>query len=189
MIKNDTMRLLSNQAVYFRPLVHGLGMGLLLAIAAGCGVWNTTDTTTAPNPTSIEEPVANQPETIPDTPESTDAEPTESPSEVSPAPASTSNALNCENAQTQTEITTCAQQNYEDANETLSQLVNQIRNQLPEGDRIGFGEAEQAWLTYRDQNCDFESSLFAGGSIEPTMYYSCMERMTSNRIETLQNQP
>jgi uncharacterized protein YecT (DUF1311 family) len=180
------MRLNSNSAVHFKVLRSGLAGVLILAIAAGCGIWNRSGNTAVTPEPSPEEPVANQ--SVSDDMEATEPDPPEQTPEASVAPANTV-ASNCENAQTQAEMTTCAQQSYEQANATLSQLVEQIRNQLPEGDRSSFRQVEQTWLTYRDQNCDFESSLFAGGSIEPTIYYSCLERMTSDRIEMMQDQP
>lgn len=182
------MRLPFKLASHYQPLRGGLAAVLILAIAAGCGIRNRSEEPTAPpEPPPAEEPVANPPNPADDT----DPAPVDS-AEVSPpvrpAPSS-SNLPGCETAQTQAEMTRCAQERYEQVDARLNQLVEQVRTQLSEDDRSRFGQAEQAWIDYRRQNCDFESSLFSGGSIEPMIYYSCMERMTGDRIATLQNQP
>ena len=46
-------------------------------------------------------------------------------------------------------------------------------------------DAQRAWITYRDLACAAESTLVRGGSMEPLMYYSCLERETRSRTESL----
>jgi len=43
------------------------------------------------------------------------------------------------------------------------------------------------WVRFRDTNCTFERSSYQGGSIAPSIYYSCIEQMTKQRTEQLEN--
>jgi uncharacterized protein YecT (DUF1311 family) len=47
--------------------------------------------------------------------------------------------------------------------------------------RPKFQEAQSLWLKYRDANCDGESSIYEGGTIRPTVYYSCLASVTRER--------
>ncbi|TVQ18652.1 MAG: DUF1311 domain-containing protein [Leptolyngbya sp. DLM2.Bin15] len=96
------------------------------------------------------------------------------------------NGVDCQNPQTQSDMNFCAGETYKVADDDLNRIYQQVLNQLPQSDRPSLIEAQEAWLAYRDTNCDFEASLFEGGSIQPLMYYSCLERMTDERIEVLQ---
>ncbi|MGL5508493.1 MAG: lysozyme inhibitor LprI family protein, partial [Microcoleaceae cyanobacterium] len=44
-----------------------------------------------------------------------------------------------------------------------------------------------AWITMRDKSCSFESTPFAGGSIEGLVYTKCLTRMTETRTKELTN--
>ena len=44
-----------------------------------------------------------------------------------------------------------------------------------------------AWISTRDNTCDFESSLEEGGTIAPMMGWQCVDRMTRARTKRLVN--
>ena len=41
--------------------------------------------------------------------------------------------------------------------------------------------SERAWLTYRDKNCDFDSTSMLGGTGETNVYSRCLYEMTKQR--------
>jgi uncharacterized protein YecT (DUF1311 family) len=179
----------------FKTGLLWMSLGIMVAIAPGCG-W-MGDQASAP-PAPVEDPTPDAP-TEPDTP--TDPEPAPSdpadstpstprpPTAARPTPprqVGIVNGVNCDDPQTQADMNLCANEAYQLADADLSRVYQQLLQSLPASDREALNEAETAWLIYRDLNCEFEASLFEGGSIQPLMYYSCMERMTDERIALLQ---
>jgi uncharacterized protein YecT (DUF1311 family) len=45
-----------------------------------------------------------------------------------------------------------------------------------------FVAAERAWVPFRDAACNFAASGVSGGTIYPTIYAECLERLTKARI-------
>jgi uncharacterized protein YecT (DUF1311 family) len=45
--------------------------------------------------------------------------------------------------------------------------------------------AQRAWITFRDANCEAARFMYAGGTNEALAYWACMERMTRERINEL----
>ncbi len=90
---------------------------------------------------------------------------------------------NCENPQTQAEMNICAARYYEDADRKL----NQVYQQLPAPMRAQITSAQLAWIDFRDTNCDFARSLFAGGTIAPSIYNGCLGGMTEQRTFELES--
>ncbi|MBE9179859.1 DUF1311 domain-containing protein [Oculatella sp. LEGE 06141] len=97
-------------------------------------------------------------------------------------------AAECDNPQTQVEINICAQAGYEAADRQLNRVYQQLKNSLNSQEQEQLIEAEEAWIEFRDSNCELESSQFEGGSIQPTIRYGCLEEMTRNRTAELQQQ-
>ena len=89
---------------------------------------------------------------------------------------------NCENRQSQAEMNICAARYYQSADRKL----NQVYQQLPAPMRSQITSAQLAWIDFRDTNCDFARSLFAGGSIEPRIYNGCLGGMTEQRTFELE---
>jgi uncharacterized protein YecT (DUF1311 family) len=58
-------------------------------------------------------------------------------------------------------------------------------------DGIGVGaqllDAQRKWIAFRDAACLAEADQFAGGSIRPLVWYSCLTRLTQRRTEDLLN--
>lgn len=93
--------------------------------------------------------------------------------------------LDCANAMTQLEINQCAAQEAAIADEQLNQAYQDlIVNLNPE--RVDLlRKAQRSWIRFRDRNCQFSSSRFAGGSFQPAAYSNCIERVTKQRTEEL----
>lgn len=89
---------------------------------------------------------------------------------------------------TQTQLNVCAKASYNAADQRLNQVYQQLQAQLSPADVELLTTAELAWLDYRDTNCKFAESIYAGGSIQPTIYFNCLERVTDARIAELEVQ-
>ncbi|WP_306790440.1 lysozyme inhibitor LprI family protein [Tolypothrix sp. FACHB-123] len=94
--------------------------------------------------------------------------------------------LNCDNAQTQTEINRCAQLSYQNADKKLNQVYRQLLPTLSSSRKQKLITAQQAWIKFRDSSCEFERSAFQGGTIAPAIYLGCLEQTTQQRTEQLQ---
>jgi uncharacterized protein YecT (DUF1311 family) len=94
--------------------------------------------------------------------------------------------LNCNNPQTQAEINQCAGLSYQNADKKLNQVYQQLLPKLPKSRQQKLISAQQAWIKFRDSSCEFERSAFAGGSIAPTIYAGCLEGLTKQRTQQLQ---
>lgn len=167
------------------------GLVLGVAIAPSCGWMGDTAQRPTPPPTDEappESPSSEAPEPEPEpTPEPSAPEPTTiAPFTPGNREVGVINGVDCQNAQTQSAMNRCAAETFKLADEDLNRFYQQVLNQLPQSDRPALIEAQESWLAYRDSNCDFEASLFEGGSMQPLTYYSCLERMTDERIEVLQ---
>ncbi|NJL39556.1 MAG: DUF1311 domain-containing protein [Leptolyngbyaceae cyanobacterium RM2_2_4] len=185
--------------MFITKRLTGLLAILLLAIAPGCFIRNQdspqaaspSPTQTASTPTPAAPAVAPPEETPQTAPE---AEPTAP--EVSPTPETATSSssqvavapTDCANAQTQAEINQCAQASYVTADAELNRVYQNLKTSLNSQEQEELIDAELAWIDYRDETCDAESSQYEGGSIQPTIYYGCLERVTAERTAELQQQ-
>jgi len=94
--------------------------------------------------------------------------------------------LNCDNAQTQLEINQCSKQSYQNADKKLNQAYKQLLPKLQRSRKQKLIAAQQAWIKFRDSSCEFESSQYEGGSIAPSVYLNCLEKLTQQRTQELQ---
>jgi uncharacterized protein YecT (DUF1311 family) len=103
--------------------------------------------------------------------------------------------VDCTAPETQHDMNYCADQFYRMADEDLNLAYKQARSAArqideyrptdqPSAERM-LKEAQRAWIAFRDQACATESMLAAGGSMQPTLHFSCLERLTRNRTEDL----
>ncbi len=103
--------------------------------------------------------------------------------------------VDCNNALTQADMNYCAYQSYLRADEDLNlayglamEAAREMDRYLKDGDVPAaklLKEAQRAWITFRDKACEVESTLFRGGSMQPLIHSSCLERETRNRTEAL----
>ena len=106
-------------------------------------------------------------------------------------------ALDCTAPQTQADINSCAAQFYQMADEDLNlaygmarDMARQIDMDAPQGQASSvtlLRDAQRAWIQYRDLACSAESMLAAGGSMQPMLQLSCLERLTRARTEDLRH--
>lgn len=103
--------------------------------------------------------------------------------------------VDCGNAQSQSEMTFCAEQDWNRADADLNQAyqdamayLRQIDADLPKADRGGadfLRQAQRDWISYRDNACAAEAFSMHGGSAEPMVIYGCRARLTRERTEGL----
>ena len=84
------------------------------------------------------------------------------------------------------DLVECSQKKLAEAdaelNKTYRQLIVRMDNKQWEAKlRV----AQQAWIKFRDANCDYESEFSGGGSASTFEYNFCLADMTSTRTKQL----
>jgi uncharacterized protein YecT (DUF1311 family) len=93
----------------------------------------------------------------------------------------------CADPQTTAEMRDCAGKEYKQADAELNRVYKQLMSKLDdEGHKAALKNAQQAWIRYRDANCEYEAYLNQGGTIYPVIYTGCLTRMTRARTTELQ---
>ena len=91
--------------------------------------------------------------------------------------------------ETTLEMKMCSATKYKQADDELNNVYRQLMSKLDDdGYKTSLKTAQQAWLKYRDNNCDFESYLNRGGSIYSVVVSDCMTSMTNSRTKELKAQ-
>ena len=103
--------------------------------------------------------------------------------------------VDCDNPQTQTEMTQCAQWDWAAADEELNGVYSAAVAVMQDTDanlsaaERGAEEAlragQRAWVTFRDNACLAEAYAFTGGSMQPMVQMGCMARLTWARVGDL----
>ena len=178
-------------------VIQKIGLGLATSVCLGAIVacQSTSPTATPPDP-APESEAAEPAET-----EDQAVEPTETTEPAAPptaaSPDTTTSAApepqpipplppECNNPDTQLAMNLCAQAEYDQADTELNNAYQAIKAPLSAQKADQLVTAEQAWIDYRDTYCDFVQAQFAGGSIQPTVYYGCLTQLTDNRTAVLQ---
>jgi uncharacterized protein YecT (DUF1311 family) len=94
----------------------------------------------------------------------------------------------CKDPMSQAEMNLCSRRDYEKADAQLKKVYEQLILELAgyeTNHRPKFEEAQSLWLKYREASCDSEASIYEGGSIRPTIYYSCLASLTKERTSRI----
>ncbi len=94
----------------------------------------------------------------------------------------------CEGYGSQAEASGCAHREYKAADAELNKAYNRLSGILDTEEKALLKEAELAWIKYRDSNCTFESSQYAGGTMRPMIESFCLARVTKARTAELREQ-
>lgn len=94
-------------------------------------------------------------------------------------------AVDCGELVTQAQINQCAFDMYDEADLLLNQTYKQVMAKLDPHRKAALKKAQLAWIKYRDSHCESEASVVEGGSMYPTLQYSCMRSETEKRTEQL----
>ncbi len=94
----------------------------------------------------------------------------------------------CEERGSQAAASGCARREYEAADAELNKAYGRLAGILDAEEKALLKEAELAWIKYRDSNCTFESSQYAGGTMRPMIESFCLTRVTKARTAELRLQ-
>ena len=103
--------------------------------------------------------------------------------------------VSCIEAQTQVEMTRCAEMDWMAADDRLNaaygdamRAMKALDAALPkaeQGAAAALKQAQRAWIPFRDAACTAEAYMMHGGSAEPMLIYGCRARLTDERTEGL----
>lgn len=104
------------------------------------------------------------------------------------APSYASAQDKCADATDQSTMTECAGDAFGKSDKQLNDLYRQVEKRLSDDadTRKLLGQAQRAWIKFRDAECDFQSSATAGGSARPMVIAMCMDSLTQARVKDLQ---
>jgi uncharacterized protein YecT (DUF1311 family) len=91
-------------------------------------------------------------------------------------------------AQTQMELNVQAAGDLRKSDERLNAVYNKLRTKISYAGKQSLQTAQQSWLRFRDQECEFETRGTAGGSIHSMVLAICLTRLTDQRIKDLEAQ-
>jgi uncharacterized protein YecT (DUF1311 family) len=91
----------------------------------------------------------------------------------------------CANAMTQMEMNQCADRQGRQAQGKLDALLKELAGVLEKGEGTRLAAVQKAWASYRDAHCEWQASVFEGGSIQPMERLTCFSSVTWNRIDEL----
>lgn len=91
-------------------------------------------------------------------------------------------------AQTQLEMNIQAGTAFHRADTELNALYRDLVAKIDAQGKAALRNAQQAWLKFRDAECDFETRDAEGGSIHPMVMNQCLEDLTRQRNQQLKRQ-
>jgi uncharacterized protein YecT (DUF1311 family) len=95
----------------------------------------------------------------------------------------------CADPQSTVEMRDCAGKEYKQADAELNAVYKELMATLSDKEhQASLRSAQQAWLKYRDANCEFDAFENRGGTIYPVVYTSCLTAMTRARTKELREQ-
>jgi uncharacterized protein YecT (DUF1311 family) len=94
----------------------------------------------------------------------------------------------CATTQTQAEMNICWGNEYKKADAKLNQTYQQLAAMLDDEQKTQLKNAENAWIKYKDADCEFAADQYKGGSIRPMIAAICLADVTNNRTTELKNQ-
>ncbi len=81
----------------------------------------------------------------------------------------------------------CAKFDYELSDKQLNKIYLSIFDNLDKKNRKNLKSAEFAWIKYRDAHCEAATNVYELGSMAPLARYSCLNMITKQRIDALNN--
>lgn len=79
----------------------------------------------------------------------------------------------------------CLGEEHSEADAQLNATYNQLRAKLDQDGKGLLKQAQVAWLSYRDRDCEFQASAVAGGQAYQPTYITCQTEKTTQRIGEL----
>jgi uncharacterized protein YecT (DUF1311 family) len=94
-------------------------------------------------------------------------------------------AVNCGDSTNQTAMNECFAREAKQDQLLLDGLLKELTAKLDAPDKERLEEVQSQWGKYRDAHCRWQAGFFEGGSVQPTMYSTCLSALTWNRIDEL----
>ncbi len=91
-------------------------------------------------------------------------------------------------AQSQMELNAQAANDLRKSDQQLNAVYNKLRAKISDTGKAKLQTAQQSWLRFRDQECEFETMGTVGGSIHSMIVAICLTRLTDQRIKDLEAQ-
>lgn len=98
-----------------------------------------------------------------------------------------SDRLDCAKAETQTDMTLCAGQDFEVADKALNSQYRVTRATMvgQAGAEDALVKAQRAWVSYRYAQCASVGFQVRGGTMEPMLLAKCKAELSRERTEAL----
>lgn len=132
--------------------------------------------------------------TIAAQPENTTVAPAENPTSSQPPKNNTvesisANApqIDCAKAVNTPELKYCSQLSYQAADKQLNQAYQKVTSSIKGEQKQLLTTAQQAWIKFRDNNCNFETYPSRDGTGYEIFRNGCLERLTKQRTKDLQD--
>ena len=91
----------------------------------------------------------------------------------------------CGDAITQSDINRCVGQHLDASQRTLTSLLQTLDSSLTRDRATQLARVQRAWISYRDQQCEWDGRQFEGGSMQAMEVAGCRWRLTEARIVQL----
>jgi len=88
-------------------------------------------------------------------------------------------------ARTQAEMNKCAVNNAEQAKRRLGQLIQELAAKMGADQYARLLAIEAKWERLAKEHCTWDADFFAGGSVRPMWYATCLARQYGERIDAL----
>ncbi len=88
-------------------------------------------------------------------------------------------------AQTQSDMNQQASGDYKKADARLNKIYREVFNKVDKSQKASLKAAQNAWIQFRDLDCQFQSSGSAGGSIQAMIIAGCLTDKTQARAKEL----
>lgn len=95
--------------------------------------------------------------------------------------------VDCAKANTTVEMKYCSQLSYQAVDRQLNQVYRKVLATTQGEPRQLLVTGQQAWIKFRDNNCDFEVYLSRGGTGYEIFRNGCLEKLTTQRTKDLQD--
>jgi uncharacterized protein YecT (DUF1311 family) len=94
-------------------------------------------------------------------------------------------AGSCDKVLAQDDLTECLGAEFAKADQALNKTYRKLSLKLDADSKDLLKKAQLAWISYRDNDCRFESLAVKGGQAENTTYISCQTEKTLIRTNEL----
>lgn len=96
--------------------------------------------------------------------------------------------VDCESAETEADLSTCAARGADTVKAELAQSYDALSRSVSPAGREKLNAAMNAFATYRTAQCAFDTAGTEGGSIHSMMFAQCVETLTRAQNERLRHQ-